>query len=397
MKYVCALALSTIFFCTCRSKEHSPANPFNASKPAATTPIHALDSVSQRLSAQYHAYFSKDFAFQHGLGAAVVLVRDGKVISVRGYGRCAAHSKDTIDAHTVFRVGSLSKGFTGVLAALVAQQGQIKMEDKVVKWLPDFRLKDKAQTQRVQIQHLLSHTTGLPYHAYTNLVEEGYALNKILREYFPKAPVSGREGVFYAYQNAAFALTGNVLEKATGQPFDALLRARLLAPLGMNSTSADYGTISATANKALPHQWSGSHWVSEPLSEAYYNVAEAGGINASIEDMGRWLEALLGARPEVLPQAVVDKVLFPIVKTGKERRVLGNWIGRDAASYGLGWRVLDRGDGRTLAYHSGYVNGYRGEIAFDRNTRSGICVLFNGQIPLAGTCVPDFFEILEAQ
>ncbi len=369
--------------------------PHKTSDPVITN--NTLDSVSQRLSESYHTYFSRDFSLQQGLGAAVVLLRDGKIISARGYGLRAAKTNDNVDTHTVFRIGSLSKGFTGVLAALMAHQGQVSLDDKVTKWLPYFRLKDKTQAQRVQIKHLLSHTTGLPYHAYTNLVEDGHTLDKIVRDYFPKSPVCGREGEFYAYQNAAFALTGTILAKATGQPFDALLATHLLAPLGMRNTSADFGTISASNNKALPHQWSGWNWVAEPISEEYYNVAEAGGINASIEDMGHWLEALVGARPEILPAAVLDEVLRPIVKTGKERRILGNWIGRDAASYGLGWRVLDRGDGRTLAYHSGYVNGFRGEIAFDRKTRSGICVLFNAQIPLAGTCVPDFFDMLEAR
>jgi beta-lactamase class C len=399
--YLCSMrcfyvvALFAFFCCSCGPNDNS-LNTNQVTRQRSDIPVkEPLDSVSQALVSRYHSYFAKDFALQQGLGAAVVLVRSGKVVSVRGYGLRSAQGRDSVTAKTVFRVGSLSKGFTGILAALMAQQGKLALGDKVTKWLPEFRLKDKMQTQRVQIKHLLSHTTGLPYHAYTNLVEEGYTLDRIVRDYFPKSPVCGREGVFYAYQNAAFALTGTIMAKASGKPFGVLLQEQLLAPLGMATTTSDFGSIEASSDKALPHQWSGWNWVPEPISKEYYNVAEAGGINASIEDMGHWLEALVGAHPEVLPTEVVDEVLKPIVKTGKERRILGNWVGRDAASYGLGWRVLDRGDGRTLAYHSGYVNGYRGEIAFDRQTRSGICVLFNAQIPLARTCVPDFFEMLD--
>ena len=359
------------------------------------TLVEAIDHNALELSKQYDAYFLNEMKLQRGVGAAVALVKDGKIILTKGYGLRNAQHKDSVNTNTVFRIGSLSKGFTGVLAGILAQQHYLNLDDKVTKWLPDFKLKDRAQTNRVEIWHLLSHTTGLPYHAYTNLIEEGYDLDKIVNEYFPKSPVCGKEGVFYAYQNAAFSLTGTIMAKATGQSFSDLMYQRIFRPSNMALASCDYNSMVNNENKAVPHQWSGWNWVPGQVSEEYYNVAEAGGINASIGDMAKWLQVLLGTKPEIIQNEVLNTIFNPVVKTGKERRILGNWIDRDSASYALGWRVLER-NSDTIIYHSGYVNGYRGEIAFDRKRNIGICVLFNGQVPLAGTCVPDFFEMAES-
>lgn len=381
------LALFAAF--SCHNQSEHPTT--NLSVPA-TVEKEISDTAGLLLAQRYDAYFSREFTAQQGLGAAVAIVKDGKIILQKGYGFRNAHTRDSVDTHTVFRIGSLSKGFTGVLTGILDANHALSIHDKVVQWLPEFRLKDKEQTKRVEIAHLLSHTTGLPYHAYTNLVEEGYSLDKIVREYFYQSPVCGKEGEFYAYQNAAFSLTGTIMAKATGVPFAQLIQQKIFQPCNMLYASCDYASIDANPNKAVPHQWSGWNWVPGPIEDAYYNVAEAGGVNASISDMAQWLLLLTGERPAVASSEVLDKVFEPIVKTGKERRILGHWIDRDSASYALGWRILNK-DGATIVYHSGYVNGFRGEIAFDRDLKTGICVLFNGQIPLSSACVPDFFEI----
>jgi beta-lactamase class C len=318
-------------------------------------------------------------------------VKDSQVVFQKGYGFRNANTSDPVTPQTVFRIGSLSKGFAGVLAGILVQQKLLQWEERVRTHLPAFRLKDAQQADRIQLWHLLSHTTGLPYHAYTHLIEEGLDLPEIMNGYFPKSPVCGKEGEFYAYQNAAFCLAGSMMQSVTGESYADLLKKRILQPAGMKSTSCSFEGIMNTENRALPHTKVGNHWVPQPIERSYYNAIEAGGINASVEDMGKWLLLLLGHRPEIIGKEALEEVFHPVVKTGKERKIQGGWISRDEASYAMGWRVLEHG-GQTILYHGGYVNGFRGEIALDRQAGIGVCVLFNGPSDLASDCIQAFFE-----
>lgn len=357
-------------------------------------PTVIVDTAALQKALEYDHYFRNAMQNTNGCGAAVAIVKDSQVLLLKGYGLRNAATKEPVTPNTVFRIASLSKGFTGVLSGIMVQRGLLHWNDKVADAVPYFQLKDKAQTRRVTLSHVLSHTTGLPYHAYTNLVEAGYDLHTIIQDYFPKSPVSGKEGVFYAYQNAAFCLAGEMMRKATGQSFAEAIQGNIFTPAGMKSASVSYESMIQTSNKAVPHAWTGSGWVPQSVEKAYYNTAEAGGINASIADMSQWLKVLLGHRPDIVTESTLDQVFKPVVKTGNERRIQRNWVARDEVSYAMGWRVIEH-DGDTIIYHGGYVNGFRGEIAFDRKKGIGVCVLFNGQTELNKECVERFFKTME--
>ncbi|MCC7245856.1 MAG: beta-lactamase family protein [Saprospiraceae bacterium] len=352
----------------------------------------ALSPQNAALVQRYERYFRDEISRTNTVGAGLVIVADGKVALCRGFGRRQYGRSDTVDAHTVFRIGSLSKGFTGILSGMMVQRGAFRWEDPVRAFCPDFRLRDARQASRIRVWHLLSHTTGLPYHAFTNLVEEGYSLKKIMTEYFPKAPISGREGAFFAYQNAAFSVVEEVIEKTTGKTYGQQLQESIFKPLGMSDASSDFASIHQNSNVALPHFSTGAGWRADSISEMYYNTAAAGGINASISDMGQWLLLLLGQRPDLIADTTLNHVFKPVVKTGNERRILPGWIARDEASYAMGWRVLEHKDD-IIIYHGGYVNGYKSEIAIDRRRGIGVCALFNAHTELSSRCVPAFFDL----
>ncbi|MEI6411414.1 MAG: serine hydrolase domain-containing protein [Bacteroidota bacterium] len=368
---------------------YAPASePYFLSLPIQAPPLSAAE---QALIGDYDQFFSSSMQSSKTPGAAVVIVKDGKIIFSKGYGVKTAASGDSVDVNTVFRIGSLSKGFAGVLTGMLVEQGKLTWDESVQKHYPAFTLKDPAQAKRMQIRHLLSQTTGLPYHAFTNLVEDGYSLQTIVNQYFPKAPISAPEGTFYSYQNAAFCVTEEVLRDITGKSYPELLSEMIFAPAGMRNASCTYAGMRDCPDKALPMAYTGNGWAALPLLPMYYNFAAAGGVNAGISDMGEWLKLLLGYKPELVSNATLDQVFAPVIKTSRERRIFPRWIGRDEASYAMGWRVLEHG-GETIMYHGGYVNGYRGEIAFNRRDGIGICVLFNAHTSLCSEVVPAFFE-----
>jgi beta-lactamase class C len=321
----------------------------------------------------------------------VVIVKDTNVVFCKGYGVRAAGAPELVDEHTVFRIGSLSKGFAAGLTAVLVQEGKLNWQDKVTQYYPAFALRDPAQTQRLRLVHVLSHTTGLPHHAHTDMIENGYTMQQIL-PYLKKVKVCAKEGTQFCYQNAVYSVIGEVIYAATGQTYQDLLEAKVFRPLGMSSASVRYETLMATENKAYPHIPTANGWTKTDISEKYYNSAPAGGVNASGTDMGAWMKLLLGQHPDRLNTSTLDSLFAPCVRTYGERRFFGGWGGDKSAYYAKGWRVLQRTGHPTIVSHSGYVNGFRGEIALDRTNKVGICVLFNANSPWAQRCIPAFFE-----
>lgn len=371
----------------------APAAPVSSVAPA-FLPALVLPTPNPPLEefvAKYDRYFAEQMARTGTPGAAMVIVKDSQVVFQRGYGLRAVGAPDSVSTNTVFRIGSLSKGFAGVLSGILVSQGTLRWDEPVKQLVPAFRLRDRVQTGRIQLWHLLSHTTGLPYHAYTHLLEQGYDIPTLMRTRFPVVPLAWKEGGTYSYQNAVFCVVEEMMKAATGQTYQTLLNEKIFRPAHMRTASCDYASMNGTVDKALPHVPVRGGWRPDIITSHYYNATAAGGVNASIADMGEWLKVLLGQRPEVVSTATLDEVFRPVVKTGRERRIFPQWIGKDDASYALGWRVLERG-GDTILYHSGSVNGFRAEIALNRRDGIAVCMLFNACTPIGRDCVPAFFD-----
>ncbi|XWN38145.1 MAG: serine hydrolase domain-containing protein [Balneola sp.] len=346
-------------------------------------------------TALYLDKFSTDF--EEGLnsqripGGAVVIIKDGRVLLEKGFGVKEAAKTDEVDKHTVFRLGSVSKGFASVLTGVLVDEGLVSWDHPVSGYLESFKLNDPEQTERVQIRHLLSHTSGLPRHAYTNLVEDGLSLDRIIPR-LEQVPLIAKEGEQLAYQNAAYSVIEKVLEEQTELNFDTLLLQKLFEPLGMNNSSTSFDSIRYTANKAFPHVWYSRARGRVPvkISEKYYNAISSGGINASASDMGQWLRLLTGYYPQIISEETLAEIFKPIA-TINNKRFSRYWEGVNESHYGMGWRVLDN-DGQKIVYHGGYVNGYRSEIAFAPEERVGICILINANSSYPLQVIPGLFD-----
>ncbi|MCI0707693.1 MAG: beta-lactamase family protein [Ignavibacteriae bacterium] len=333
--------------------------------------ITAFDS----LLIDYDAYVGEYLERSNSPGAAVAIVKDGRIAYMRGFGVRNIDGPELVDTNTVFRIASLSKGFAGVLTALLVRDSILRWDDKVVEYLPTFSLKNKAETQKLTIRHLLTHTTGLVPNAFDNLVEANIPIEKLMSR-LREAPTICRVGECYTYQNIAFSLIGPIIESATGTRYDDIVRNRLLQPLGMYTASVGFDGLTASDNYAHPHIRRRGRMSATSVKERYYNVSAAAGINASVYDMAQWLRAMMGGMPEVIPSDVAHIVTAPIVRTPEEVHRF-NWNKRlQSAHYGFGWRVFDFA-GRRLVFHSGGVQGYLSLIAYLPEERVGIVVLQN--------------------
>ncbi|MCG8322295.1 MAG: beta-lactamase family protein [Cytophagales bacterium] len=337
----------------------------------------------------YDSWVKEHIKSNQSPGAAVAIVKGGKVIHLQGYGLKSTTASDSIDEHTVFRIASVSKGFASVLAGVLAEDSVMHWNDPVSTYLPDFALKDTLNSKELTIRHILSHTTGLPRHAYTDLIESGSSYQNMLNS-IQQLPLIGPVGKYYSYQNVIYSLFSDIAVAATNIPYDHLMYQQLFNPIGMKDASVSYESMIKSRNFALPHIRTYEGWLPTDLSKSYYNVIPAAGVNASISDMAKWLITLMGNTPEVISSNTLEKLFTPVIETPR-RRYLHHWPALKRAYYGLGWRIFKYGD-HEIIYHGGYVNDYRAEIGFDNDEQVGIVLLTNAACHLANEGIATFFK-----
>jgi beta-lactamase class C len=346
-----------------------------------------------QLLTEYDEYIREAIGNRQAPGAAVAIVQDTSVLFLRGFGLSDAAEQDSVGVFSVFRLGSVSKSLASVLTGVLVQEGVLNWDDKVIKYIPDFELKTKESTEQVTIRHLLSHTSGLPYHAFTDAIDNGANLDPLiyhLRDLNLTAP----PGQMYSYQNVAYSVVGKVIESATGKPYNVVMAEKVFMPLHMQQSSLTFDEMIANDDKARPHVHTLRGWKPTAINQTYYNVGPAGGVNASISDMARWMKAITGSNSKLLAQETRHELFRPVVRATARNRHFRSWKKSSGSYYSLGWRILTfKND--TINYHGGYVNGYRSEVAIKGNDGIGICVLVNSAGPLADRAIPEFFILYE--
>jgi beta-lactamase class C len=360
---------------------------------AQCTPLLAA-SRAQQLADDFETYFLQRTAEEKIVGASFVIVSGPDIVQVGVTGHTDASRRQPIDQDTAFRIASVSKTFAAGLAGVLVAEGQFQWDDPVTRYVGDFRI--KGDTSQVRIRHLLGQSTGLIPHAYDNLIEDGVPVDQI-REKFRQLSYICSPGHCYSYQNSVFSMIEPVIEETTARSYASLMEDKIFRPLDMKTASVGYEPFIRNANHAEPHvKGSGGNWRTVKVLPNYYEVSAAAGVNASALDMGKWLLAQMGNRPEVIGPDVVEDLIRPRVKTSGElsRRF---WKDRlTDAHYGLGWRVYQLGEHR-IAYHSGWVSGFRADIAWSPEERIGIAVLLNSESNSISDLTTTFWDMAFAR
>lgn len=328
-------------------------------------------------------------------GVAVLVLKNNEVVFEKQYGTKSLFSSDLIDNETVFRLGSVSKGFAGVLAAILIDKNLLQLDDPISIYIPELTLKAKTIDKVLRVRHILTHTSGLTEHAFSNLVDENQDMPTIIK-YLNDISPRDSTGKAYAYQNAAFGLIEKVIEKATNMSYQNALDYYIFSPLDMCGSSCTYDAIISAPNYSKGHKYNGSKYGFKEieLSPHYYNVPSAGGVNAPMVDMRKWLSAVMGNYPGVISPNALSIAFKPYISTSREDKYFNKWPETISSSYGLGWRII-KTQNNNLVYHGGLVNGFRTEIAFDKEKSMGIVLLFNSTCAYSNVAVPLFFQLIE--
>jgi beta-lactamase class C len=307
------------------------------------------------------------------VGLAVGVVEDGQIRFLKGYGVTRAGGSEPVTPSTVFRWASVSKGVAADMVARLAADGRLSLDDPVGRYASSLRLPEGYE-HRATIANLLSHTLGLYAHAEDPRLEEGRDPH-MLRGMLALAHNICAPGACHAYQNVAYDAASEIVERVTGKPYGQVLRERFFGPLGMTGASTSRADLMASPSWARGHV--GGNPQTFEISEAYYRVPAAGGVNGSIQDLSIWMLAQMGLAPDVLPPSLLAAVQLARVNTPGETRRRARFRERTATSqYGLGWRIFDYAGHRVIGHHGG-VKGYRSMILFDPVRRAGVVVLWN--------------------
>lgn len=333
-----------------------------------------LDSRLQRLIAE-----------DNMVGLAVAIVEDGQIRFMKGYGETVAGSGDPVTTGTIFRWASVSKGVAADMVAKLAHQGKLSLHEPVARHAPSMRL-PAGNEHKATVADLLSHTLGIWAHAYDLKLEEGGDA-RALRSQLATLNNICSPGQCHAYQNVAYDAASEIVEQVTGEPYPQVVRERLFLPLGMTSATATRDGLVNAPSWAQPHR-GGKNSKPVEVTDSYYRVPAAGGVNSSIKDLALWMRAQMGLKPQVLPPEVLAEVQMPRASTVGELRRKREFRERiKDADYGLGWRIYDYA-GRTVIGHRGGVTGYRSLIMFDPELKSGVVALWN-----SGTNQPGGLEM----
>ena len=325
-------------------------------------------------------------------GAALAVVSREGILHLQTWGVKSVVENASVNIDSIFRIASMSKTFAGAAATLLVNQNLQTWDVQVSDLFPQLQLGTGRSSQAITLKHLVSHSTGLMPHSYSNMLDAGVAYEKI-KEKFSQIPTVCAPGRCYGYQNVVFSLIADVVEESTGSSYEDYLTEELFVPLGMLTASVGIGAYESNPDATSPHQLVRSRWKTTSTNPAYYTTAPAAGINASILDMTLWLRANLGAFPELMSENFLAELHEPVIPTPRGN-YFNRWRGLEHAYYARGWRVFDY-KGMRAIHHGGGVRGYRSEMAFVPEANIGMVLLFNADSNLANDVVPAFLDSLQ--
>lgn len=303
---------------------------------------------------------------EHIAGASVAVSKDGEVIYQKGFGVRNIATGEPVTPETMMGIASISKSFTALAIMRMAADGLIKIEDPVIKYLPEFKLKGVADMSTIKIHHLLSHTTGLPPVKRRQDIKFFAEHLRYLSQY--DIEMLGEPGAYFSYANDMFLLLGALIERLTGYTYTRYM-TRLLDELEMKRSTYYVEELQKFKDVTVPY-------VLEPKTKAWQEAAwpqlgvyeVGGGVRSCVSDLLHYGEMFVQggqyAGQTILPQALLQKMWQPVYEVGR-----GQY-------YGYALKSM-KYNGVTLVEHGGSQPGVASNFGFVPEEKLVVAVLTN--------------------
>jgi CubicO group peptidase (beta-lactamase class C family) len=313
-------------------------------------------------------------------GIALALIKDGRIVLEKGYGFRDLETHDPVTTASLFNIGSISKSFTALGIAQLVDRHQVDLDVPVAKYLPDLQLSDPQAQQSVTLRQLLSHSSGLP-------ADEQWppqvppTREEIVAE-FATMPVTAAPGARFQYCSRCIVLAAYVLERVTGQSWEAYTRAQIFEPLGMATASFGPQGLNKAPDRARPYRHdAASGHVPVPWDRLQYldPLGPAGGIDANIDEVAQYALLQLGdgtiSGHRVVSAQMMAELHRPEIAVGTDWPQNARF---QNLRYALGWFTGET-HGVSLVFHNGANPGYRASIFLVPSSRAGVVILANGE------------------
>lgn len=353
---------------------------------AQTAPAPAAQATSiEAMAPEITAYFEAYMKNAHVPGLVFGIVKDGRLVLVRGLGVQDMEAKRPVTADSRFRIASMSKAFTALAILKLRDQGKVSLDAPAERYVPELKgwRYPTSDSPRIRVADLLHHTAGLvednPWGDrfqplsepdFTRMLKAGMA--------FAQAP-----GIRMEYSNYGYATLGRIVSNVTGMRYQDWIGRNLLAPLGMRSTGYDVFAGSQDA-RALGYRWQDDAWVREPdMADGAFGAM--GGLQTTANDYWRWVSFLLSAWPardgadagavkRGTVREIVEGANFAVAR---ERPAVLGAPCRMPAAYAKAWTVIEDCDlGRYLQHGGGYP-GYGSTVILMPDAGIGIFAFAN--------------------
>lgn len=309
-------------------------------------------------------------------GLSIAVVKEGKVVLMKGYGVTELGKETKVDENTLFIIASNSKLFTGTSIAKLDYENKLSLNDKITKYIPWFRLYDSNATTMANVRDMLCHRLGTKtFQGDFTFWDSNLPKDSIIwKMRYLKPPGEFRQD--YGYCNSAFLVAGQVLEKVTGQSWENYVQENILTPLGMTNTYMNTAGLSERKNIAFPHNNLYSSLAKIPFDNVD-NLGPATSMVSNVKDLTHWLMFQLDSGryegKQIIPWQVLQKTRDANILTGSRKSSV---FPTHFRAYGLGVYMTDYA-GRQVYWHTGGAFGHVTNVCFVPEEKLGITILTN--------------------
>jgi CubicO group peptidase (beta-lactamase class C family) len=304
-------------------------------------------------------YVHSEMQRQHIPGLSLLVARDGKIVRAQGYGLASVELQVPVKPETVFQSGSVGKQFTATGVMMLVEEGKIRLDDPVTKYLQGA----PATWQQVTISELLSHTAGFTDYPKNFDFRKDYTEAQLLK-IVEGIPLAFPPGTKWSYSNLGYLTLGIVIHQVTGEFYGDFLEERIFRPLGMNTTriisEADIIPNRAAGYRLVRGEVKNQEWVSPTL-----NTTADGALYFSILDLAKWDAALY--TEDLLRRSSLDQMwTVKKLKNGQP----------NSGHYGFGWTIENKSGHRVIG-HDGAWQGFESDISRYVDDKLTVVVLAN--------------------
>jgi CubicO group peptidase (beta-lactamase class C family) len=323
---------------------------------------------------------------------SIAIMDGGEIVYAEGFGMADRENGIPVDANTLFNIASVSKVFAAAAIMLLVDQGKVKLDDAVIKYLPDFTMAD-PRYKEITVRMLLNHTSGIPGTSVANSLDV-YIYNPDIFQHtlasLSHSHLKYVPGAIPIYCNDGFTLVEMIAERVSGQKYIDYLSQNIFQPLSLNSSGLSVGQ--------RPGETAAVHYApdtgkKEPLQ--VHSTLGASGLGSTPSDLCRFADTFSGSGTQILSKAALDEI------TREQPSGLAGKLRNPEYSFGLGWDMTYRpqrqSQGIKVMSKSGLTSEYTTLLITSPSHRISVAVAETGNSRSAYKICEDVFKVVMEQ